>query len=79
MKAYLLDEIIIPVFVIEEKGLKCVVKWNKDNHTENFPAEDPYIREFEIDSNIGDIEPGSELYQEITAAIKKFDGEEVNN
>jgi len=73
MKAYLLDEHIIQTFVIEENELRCVVKWNRDNHTENFPDEEPYIREFEIDSNIGDIEPGSELYNELTAAVRKWE------
>jgi hypothetical protein len=82
MKAVLLDEQIIKIFVvnndINDSSQDLFVTWNKNNHTENRPDEPYYVPEFVVeDNNEVILEQGCHDWLEAVAAAKAWDTEFV--
>jgi hypothetical protein len=74
MKAGLLEQQVIQIFVVNDIDQDYFVTWNKKNHTENRPNEPYFIPEFVVeDNNEVILEQGCQDWNDAVAAVKQWD------
>jgi hypothetical protein len=84
MKAVLLDEQIIQIFVVNndvnDSAQDLFVTWNKHNHTENKPDEPYFIPEFVVeDNNEVILEQGCQDWNDAVAAVKEWNNQHAGH
>lgn len=73
MRAILIGEQIIQVFVIKTNGQDLFVTWNRENHTENNPDALCYIPEYIVeDNNEVELEQGCQDWLDAVEAVKEW-------
>lgn len=73
MKAILIGEQIIQVFVIKTNDQDLFVTWNRENHTENNPDALCYIPEYIVeDDNEVELEQGCQDWLDAVEAVKEW-------
>lgn len=73
MRAILIGEQIIQVFVIKTNGQDLFVTWNRENHTENNPDALCYIPEYIVeDDNEVELEQGCQDWLDAVEAVKEW-------
>lgn len=73
MKALLIGEQTIQVFVVNDGNQDYFVTWNKENHTENQPNASVYIPEFVVeDDDEEEVVQGCQVWLDSVAAVKEW-------
>ena len=73
MKALLIGEQTIQVFVVNDGNQDYFVTWNKENHTENLPNASVYIPEYVVeDDEEEEVVQGCQVWLDAVEAVKQW-------